>query len=245
MGATPAPLRVAFVGKGGTGKSALAGTVCRQLARRGHRVLALDVDTMPGLAVSLGMPPDGARLPTGLAERVEGKGWQVVKDARPARLVDRYAARAADGIRFLELGKLPGQVEPTVTVAFRHVMERFRRPGWALVADLAAGTRQAMFGWVRFARVVIVVADPSAKSVLTARRLLPMATHLVANKVRAPSDLAAITASVPLPLLGAIPYDETLAEAERRGLAPIDFAPDSPAVRATEELVGRLIQEAS
>lgn len=245
MGAGPAALKVAFVGKGGAGKSALAGTVCRQLARRGHRVLALDVDTMPGLAVSLGMPPEGARLPAGLAERVEGKGWQVVKGARPAQLVDRYAAWAADGVRVLELGKLPGQVEPSVTVAFRHVMERFRRPGWTLVADLAAGTRQAMFGWAHFARIIVVVADPSAKSALTTRRLLPVATHLVANKVGCASDLEAITAGVPLQLLGAIPYDETLAEAERRGLAPIDFAPDSPAMIASEELVSHLIREAS
>lgn len=242
MDAAPASLKVAFVGKGGSGKSALAGTVCRQLARRGRRVLALDVDTMPGLAVSLGAPAQGARLPAGLAERVEGKGWQVVKGAGPARLVDRYAARAADGVRFLELGKLPGQVEPAVTVAFRHVMERFRRPGWALVADLAAGTRQAMFGWARFARVVVVVADPSAKSTLSARRLLPVATHLVANKVRSSADLEAITGGVPLPLLGVIPYDETLAEAERRGLAPIDFALDSPAVKAAELLAGRLAE---
>ena len=236
-------LRIAFLGKGGTGKSVIAGTVCRHLAHRGHQVLALYVDTVPGLALSLGAPMNEGRLPTGLAELVEGKRgkrWKVVKGAGPVRLVTRYSASAADGIRFLQLGKLPGGVEPSVTVAFRHVMERFRRPGWTLVADLAAGTRQPMFGWARFATVRVVVVEPSAKSTLAARRLAPVATHVVVNKVRSETELEAVRSAVPLPVLGVIPYDEDVAEAERRGIAPIDFAPHSSAVQAAAELAGRL-----
>ena len=61
-------VKVAFVGKGGSGKSALAGTLCRQLARQHGRVLALDLDTMAGSALSIGLDTDGARLPSGLAE---------------------------------------------------------------------------------------------------------------------------------------------------------------------------------
>jgi CO dehydrogenase maturation factor len=238
---------VAFVGKGGSGKSALAGTLCRQLARQDGRVLALDLDTMAGLALSLGLGTDGARLPSGLAERVEGKGWQVKPGLRPARLVDRYARIGPDGVGFLELGKLPGQVEPTVTVAFRYVLERFRRRGWSVVADLAAGTRQPMFGWADFARTVLVVSDPSSKSILTARRLVKagMGTYLVANKVQSPADLAAIETGVPLPLLGWVPYDGCLAAAEAQGRAPIDAAPDSPAVRAVGELTSRLLELAA
>ena len=237
------PMKIAFIGKGGAGKSVLAGTLCRHLGRCGHRVLALDVDTMPGLALSLGASPGEARLPVGLAERPAGKGWRVVKGAGAARLVDRYTVQAPDGVRFLELGKLPGRVEPTVTVAFRHVMERFRRVGWTVVADLAAGTRQPMFDWTGFAQRVVNVADASAKSTITARRLLPLVTHLVANKVRSDADLEAITRGVPLPLLAVIPYDEELAEAERRGLAPIDFAPAAPAVVAIERLAARLVEK--
>lgn len=221
----------------------VAGTVCRQLGRLGHPVLALDVDTMPGLVFSLGAPQGEARLPDGLAERVEGKGWRVLrKGAGAAYLVDRYAARAPDGVRFLELGKLPERVEPAVTVAFRHVMERFKRPGWDVVADLAAGTRQPMFRWARFAQTVIVIAEPTIKSTLTARRLLPVATHLVVSKVRSKSDIEMICAAVPLPLLEAIPYDAAVAEAERNGLAPIDFAADSPAVEAAGRLAQRLTE---
>lgn len=207
-------------------------------------MLALDVDTMPGLAFSIGAAGVPARLPTGLAERVEGKGWQTLAGVRPSRLVDRYAARGPDDVRLLELGKLPESVEPTVTVAFRYVMERFRRKGWALVGDLAAGTRQPMFRWARFASTVVVVADPTAKSLMTARRLAKISTHLLANRVRSGADVDLIRAAVGLPLIGTVPYDEALAEADRRGVAPIDSAPDSEGVRAIGELANRLVREA-
>lgn len=236
-------LKIAFLGKGGTGKSTLAGTVCRQLGRRGHTVLALDVDTAPGLAISVGVPIDQGRLPAALAEIVEdgnGRHWKMVKGAGPARLVDRFSVQGSDGIHFLELGKLPHRVEPSVSVAFRQVMERFRRPGWTIVADLAAGTRQPMFGWARFAGVRIVVVEPSSKSTLTARRLLPVATHMVVNKVRSQGELAAITEAVSLPLLGVIPYDTDIVEAEQQGVAPIDYSASSPAVEAAAALAARL-----
>ena len=234
---------MAFVGKGGAGKSSVSGTVCRHLARAGTPVLALDVDTMPGMAYSLGATGADARLPAGIFEMVKERGWVKVKAYSPSRLVDRFALKAPDGVRLLELGKLPARVEPGSSVAFRYVMERFRRPGWALVADLAAGTRQPMFRWARFARVVVVVADSSAKSLMSARRLLPAATHLLANRVTGEQDLRHIRESVPLPLIGAIPYDEAVADADRQGVALIDFAPDSRAARAAGELAGRLLKE--
>jgi nicotinate-nucleotide pyrophosphorylase (carboxylating) len=92
-------------------------------------------------------------------------------------------------VRFLELGKLPGRVEPSVSVAFRYVLEGFRRPGWAVVADLAAGTRQPMFGWAGKRGRVILVVDASAASLLTARRLLGLATDVVVNRVRQAADV--------------------------------------------------------
>jgi CO dehydrogenase maturation factor len=116
-----------------------------------------------------------------------------------------------------------------------------------MIADLAAGTRQPMFGWANFARTVLVVADPSSKSILTARRLVRagVGTYLVANKIQHPADLAAVEAGVPLPLLGWVPDDARLAAAEAQGRAPIDAAPDSPAVRAISDLTTRLLEVAA
>jgi len=240
-------LRIAFVGKGGAGKSLIAGTLCRQLARSGECVLAMDVDTMVGLSISLGLrEATSAGFPVGLAERVEGTGWRVKHGARPSRLVDRFAGVGPDGVRYLELGKLPRGVEPAASVAFRYVLEGFRRPNWSVVADLAAGPRQPMFGWASFARTIVVVADSSAKSLLAARRLVRagVGTHLVANKVQEQADIAAIEKAVALPLLGWVPYDALVADAERSGAAPIDVTPNAPAVKAIGDMAARLLGEA-
>ena len=81
-------MRLAIVGKGGAGKSAICGTLARTLARRGHRVLALDVDRLPGLALSLGLAPgavDDAGLPEELAERPLERGWILREGAASAR----------------------------------------------------------------------------------------------------------------------------------------------------------------
>lgn len=241
-------MRLAFIGKGGSGKSTVAGTVARILARNKGHVLALDVDPLPGLAfsVGLGQVPE-AGLPEELAERREGSGW-VMKEAVSAEdLVDRYSIAGPDGIRFLQLGKMPQRVRPGSSVAFRHVIESFQRPGWSVVGDLSAGTRQAFSGWASFATRLVIVAQPSAAGLMTVRRLRRMAESvpnvglgLVLNKIDGNGSLDVIAAQVQMPVWGVVPYDDEVALAERNGLAPIDTAPNSAAVQAIEQFVRRM-----
>jgi len=99
-------MRVAFVGKGGAGKSAIAGTFARFLARRGLPVLAIDSDPLPGLALSLGLDiDDDVRIPDdAVRERQEGeKGprFRLVDGLGASEAIDRYAVEAPDGVRFL------------------------------------------------------------------------------------------------------------------------------------------------
>ncbi len=242
-------MRIAFIGKGGSGKSTIAGTVARLLARDGQKVLALDVDTMPVLSFSVGLGRIAdAGMPEDLGERREGKGWVLREEISAETLVDRYALDAPDGIRFLQLGKLPGQVRPGSTTAFRHVVETFRAPGWSIVGDLAAGTRQSFYGWAGFATLLGIVVEPTRAALLSARRLsrltelMPEATvGLVVNKVRNGGTVAhEIAAVLGLPVWAAVPFDRGLAIAERAGLAPIDVAPESEAVAAIARLISGL-----
>nr|MBA3345545.1 hypothetical protein [Gemmatimonadales bacterium] len=169
-------MRLALVGKGGSGKSVVAGTIARLLAREGRQVLALDLDTLPGLAFSIGLGPvPDAGLPEDLAERREGKGWVLREEISAETLVDRYALPAPDGIQFLQLGKLPGHVRPGSVVAFRHVVETFRTDGWSIVGDLAAGTRQGFGGWAGFACLIGIVLEPTQAGAVSARRLSHLA----------------------------------------------------------------------
>lgn len=51
-------MKIVVTGKGGAGKTTVAGALARHLARRGQRVVALDCDPSPNLGISLGLAPD-------------------------------------------------------------------------------------------------------------------------------------------------------------------------------------------
>jgi CO dehydrogenase maturation factor len=244
-------VRIALVGKGGSGKSTVAGTVARLLARQGARVLALDIDPLPGLAFSMGlgsMPEAG--LPADLAERRDGQGWVLKDPVTAEELVDRYAISGPDGIRFLQLGKLPNHVKPGSTTAFRHVIDHFAAPGWSMVGDLSAGTRQGFFGWAGFASQLAIVVEPTAAALLTARRLAGLArlredvrVGLIVNKVRGSRQTASLRTDLPAPVWAVLPYDERIAEVERDGMAPLDALPDSPVIVAIDRLLAGISGE--
>ncbi|MGH9152041.1 MAG: ArsA-related P-loop ATPase [Acidimicrobiales bacterium] len=250
-------MRIAFVGKGGVGKSAIAGTFARALARRGEPVLAIDSDPLPGLAFSLGLELSDAPLPDeAVEERGEGEDgprWRLARGLSAAEAVERYAAVAPDGVRFLQFGKHRGDTRALFRsqFAFRQILRELPEDRWKVVGDLPGGTRQAFSGWGDYARTVLVVVEPSAKSLLTARRLSRLALDrdhprrivAVANKVREDGDVDLIARRTGLDVVGAIPWDEALAEAEQKMAAPIDMAPDSAAVQAVESLLDQMSEE--
>ena len=96
--------------------------------------------------------------------------------------------------------------------------------------------------------VVLVVVEPTAKSLEVGRRAAETARAsglgrvvVTANRVRDEDDAARVRAAFPGhdPVL--VPDDPALVDAERRGLAPLDVAPDSPAVRALVALAQSLV----
>jgi CO dehydrogenase maturation factor len=58
-------VKIAIAGKGGSGKTSVAGTMARLLGRSGRQVLAIDADSNPNLALTLGIPVERMNdLPT-------------------------------------------------------------------------------------------------------------------------------------------------------------------------------------
>lgn len=249
-------MRVAVVGKGGAGKSAISGTLARILARRGRRVLAFDSDTMPGLARSLGIEECTEPPLRDAAERPEGGRWRMKPGIGPVTAVRRYAREAPDGVLLLQIGKWGAAVSTdrasfqASTQAYRSVVSRILEPqtfrDWALVGDTAAGPRHIAGDYAAFAETYLVVVEAGWQSVLTARRVARIARMRngrvvpVANKVREASDRGLIEERLGEPIFGAIPFDPAMAEADRLGIALIDHAPDSPGARAIEGLIDEL-----
>src|SRR5919202_3057526 len=118
------------------------------------------------------------------------------------------------------------------------------------ILDTEASPEHLSRGTARYADALLAVVEPYYKSLETGRRMAVLAqdlglerVELVANKIRDDSDLAAVQEFARregLELAGVVPFDERLPEAERARQAPLDFAPDSAAVAANEELEPQL-----
>lgn len=105
-------IRLAIAGKGGSGKTTIAGTLATSLARAGRRVVAVDADTNPNLAYTLGIAAADAQevaaLPRTLLERREQPdGTTKVIFTRSADEVLREFGRASpDGVELIVMGKV-------------------------------------------------------------------------------------------------------------------------------------------
>ena len=206
--ARTAGVRVAVMGKGGAGKSTISATLARLLARQGHRVLAADLDTNPGLAYSLGVPPGAGMLPAEAVEPHPGApyGWRLRSDMAPAQAIERWAVPAPDGARFLSVGKIEGpekQGPKRSVAAMRELLLGFGHPDWDVVGDLEAGPTTPFEGYHDFADRVLVVVGPAWVSAMTARRLLPLVgdapTTIVTNRFRDEPDHPGLAGVVRVP----------------------------------------------
>lgn len=95
-------MKLVVAGKGGSGKTSISGTMARLLAREGHNVLAIDADSNPNLALTLGIPPermsDMPTLPRGLLRRTdEGTELTVSLD----EICASHSLAGADGVTLL------------------------------------------------------------------------------------------------------------------------------------------------
>ena len=95
-------MKLAIAGKGGSGKTSISGTMARHLARGGRRVLAIDGDSNPNLALTLGIPPermnDLPTLPRDLLQRTE-RGVQLTKTLD--EICDTHSLKGPDGVTLL------------------------------------------------------------------------------------------------------------------------------------------------
>ena len=105
-------MRIAIAGKGGTGKTTIAGTLARALARSQREVLAIDADTNPNLASVLGIPRESAEaivsLPRNLMrkETLADGTTRTVFGADPEELIREFAIRGPDGVQLMVMGRV-------------------------------------------------------------------------------------------------------------------------------------------
>jgi len=239
-------MKIVVAGKGGVGKTTVSGTVARALARAGHDVLGLDADTNPMLGVSLGVGPEETDLLVAVRQGLET--GETEHERSTERFVERFGRDAPDGVRLVVASRIemanPGCA--CCGVSAEQLLGELESDGKVIVGDLEAGIGTVLRLQEGQADVVVVVAQPTAKSLDVARRALELAREraprviVVANRVRDDDDLALIESVVGECEMVVVPDDEAIAQADREGRAAIDVDPDSTGVRALVDLADRL-----
>jgi CO dehydrogenase maturation factor len=97
-------MKIAVLGKGGAGKTTVAGTVARTLGQLGESVLAIDADVNPMLGISLGVGPERTEALVGARQALEAGELEHQPTARG--IVDTFGADAPDGVRLVVVSRI-------------------------------------------------------------------------------------------------------------------------------------------
>lgn len=95
-------MKLAVAGKGGSGKTSISGTLARLLGRDGRRVLAIDGDSNPNLALTLGIAADRMDdLPTLTRDLLERNGGEARLTKTLAEICATHSVSGPDGVTLL------------------------------------------------------------------------------------------------------------------------------------------------
>ena len=117
-----------------------------------------------------------------------------------------------------------------------------------VIADFEAGVGTLTRLGEQRVDTVLVVVEATPKSIEVGLRAVELARErrlqkvvIIANRIRGEDDLATIKAAFPGVDVVPVPEDPAIRAADREGVAPIDHAPDAPAVQALVGLAERLV----
>jgi CO dehydrogenase maturation factor len=97
-------VKVAIIGKGGSGKTTVAGTLARCLARAGREVIALDCDVNPNLGISLGVGLEQTEELAGIRQSLDDGGAEHAPAVEA--LLERFGVPGPDGVRLAVVSKI-------------------------------------------------------------------------------------------------------------------------------------------
>jgi CO dehydrogenase maturation factor len=97
-------MKIVVAGKGGVGKTTVAGTLARSLGRAGHSVVALDADANPMLGISLGVGPEATDALVAVRHGLEDGDSE--HEPTIEGFVDRFGTEAPDGVRLVVASRI-------------------------------------------------------------------------------------------------------------------------------------------
>ncbi|MBN2045483.1 MAG: AAA family ATPase [Anaerolineales bacterium] len=241
-------MKLAISGKGGVGKTTLTALLAQVYADKGYGVFAVDADPSPCLAGAIGVPQELkaklnpiSEMDDLIYERTGAKpgttGGFFTLNPRVDDIPDRFSVTHR-GIQLLEMGSVDlggsGCICPEsamLKTLFTHLL--FREDE-VLLLDMYAGVEHLGRATVDFVDAMIVVVEPTRRSLGTASQIKKLAEDihlsrlwLVGNKVQTQDEADFLENNTPgIPVLGSLPNVQGVLEADRLGIAVYDHVPE-------------------
>ncbi len=241
-------MKIAVTGKGGVGKTTLTSLLAYAYVDSGYKVLAIDADPSPCLGAALGFSQDDLDRLTPIAnmdeliyERTGAQpgttGGFFKLNPRVDDVPDRFSI-VQENIRLLELGAVEmggaGCICPESAMLKALITHVLLRRDEVVLLDMYAGVEHLGRATASAVDAMLIVVEPTARSLGTAKQIKSLAQdinlnrlYIVGSKIRDDSDRDFIELNAPdLEVIGYLPVDERVIEADRRGEAVYKQSPE-------------------
>jgi CO dehydrogenase maturation factor len=229
-------LKIAVTGKGGTGKTTIAGVLAHYFKHDGYQVLAVDADPDANLASAIGIPAAQAASIVPISERRElikertgaepGEFGQMFKmNPTVSDIPDEYCIDF-EGIKLLVMGGVRkgggGCACPENVLLQSLLSEIILYRDEVVIVDMEAGIEHLGRATCKAVDRMLIAAEPGARSIYTARRIMELAAEIgiesfgiVGNKVSNEDQRSWIADKfAPDRVIGMIPYSEIILESD-------------------------------
>ena len=257
-------MKIAVSGKGGVGKTFIAAGLARGFAERGLKTIAIDADSSPNLALTLGLSTEEARKIVPISENKElvesktGTGYSGVYrlSFTVDDIVREYSVSTPFGVNLIVMGTVRSMgsgcmcaPNAVVRALLRHlIVERNE----AVILDMEAGVEHIGRGTASHVDVLLIVGDSNMKALEIAKHIHDLATSagmkqifLIGNRVMNSAQKEAIKSFAEkngLPILAFVPFDQQVIEADMRGETPLKYK-EIEAVRTIDNICEALVKK--
>ena len=257
-------MKIAVSGKGGVGKTLVAGVLADYLVKRGFKVLAIDADPSPNLALTLGIPLEQANKIVPVSENTEliesktSTGFSGVYRLSFSvdDIIRDFSVKSPYGMNLLVMGTVRSAgggctcpANALIRELLRHLMvERDE----VVVMDMEAGIEHMGRGTGKHVDTMLIVTDPSFKSIETSRKIRSLATEtgikrifIIGNKVANREEgefIEKFAADSKISLLDLIPYDEQILKADMLGKTPLKYTENSKGIMTIQKIGEKLLR---
>ncbi len=257
---------IALAGKGGVGKTTIAGMVIKYLAQaQDGAILAIDADPSSNLNMVLGLDLDWTvgDIRENLLVQVKesltagGAAMGTISGGMTKRDYLDYEVRSslAEGERFdlIAMGRSEGPgCYCAVNHNLREVVDSISKAYRYVVIDNEAGMEHLSRRTTRDVQHLLVVTDPTQRGLVAAERIASFrhefdidieSTGLIVNRIDGllPAPLQERIDKMNIPLLGTVPADTKLVEYEFNGRPLVELGDDSPVYLAVSAIMQQIL----